>query len=201
MGKELNYKKIVPFCFFLSSYIPLFLVLVSRNIYTHKDFLHFGGFHTESLKCFFQEYWVSLLLIILAFIGLLGTIKTIKFLKEDSENGNIVTIRQCKNQTSDSLAYFATYLFPLFFQSLSNWTDGFAIFIFLLVVLLIYVNTTMMTINPLLHLFGYKTYEVSFTDELKRERFGCVLTKSALDEDYQLILYKFGHQTYFGVIK
>lgn len=199
--KEISFRKIVPICFFLSSYTPLFLILSIRELKKYNDYLNFGGFNKESFYYFIKFFLFPSVLILLSVIGLIGTYITIKNLIKDSENGKNVTIKTCKNRSSDFIAYFSSYLFPLFFQNFQDWIDILAVSLFILFIFLVYIKSTIMIINPILSIFNYRIYEICFITEDKREKTGSVLTKAVLKENELAKIYQFGNQIYFGDIK
>lgn len=61
----------------------------------------------------------------------------------------------------DVMSYIASYLIPFITFPLDGWQQIAAIIVFLLVLLVIYVNSNMIYINPMLSLFGYHLYEVT----------------------------------------
>ncbi len=197
-NNTLNFKKIVPFCFFLSSYLPLSLILICRILKANKDYLYFGGFSAEAVICFFQHFWFLLILILFSLFGFFGTLITIRYLEKDGKNGDFATITNCNNQNSQFLIYFLTYLFPLFFQKLEDWTDIVAIIIFFIFVCTLYINSTMMIVNPILSLFNYHIYEVSVKTESENDASGFILTKSILLKNNQVKIYEIGNQVYYG---
>ena len=199
--KELSFNPIVPICFFLSSYMPLFLILSIKEIKKHFDYLHFGGFNREGFYNFFKFFLFPSIFIFLSVIALIGTYFTIKHLIKDSVNGKYVTIKTCKNNSSDFITYFSSYLFPLFFQNFQDWIDIFAVSMFIFFIFRVYLKSTIMMINPILSIFNYRVYEISFISEDKIERTGSVLTKTILEENELSKIYQFGNQVYFGAIK
>jgi hypothetical protein len=62
---------------------------------------------------------------------------------------------------SEVMSYIATYLIPFVTFSLDTWVQMGALFIFVVVLLILYVNSNMIYINPMLNLFGYHLYEVT----------------------------------------
>ena len=197
-NEELSFKKTVPICFFLSSYMPLFLIFSIRELKKHNDYLHFGGINKESCYYFYKFFLFPLILTLFSIIGLIGTYVTIKNLKKDSKNGKYVTIKTCKNNSSDFIAYFCSYLFPLFFQNFQDWIDILSIYLFFLFIFLVYIKSTIMIVNPILSIFNYRIYEICFISEDGKEETGSVLTKTVLKENELAKIYQFGNQIYYG---
>ncbi len=61
---------------------------------------------------------------------------------------------------SEVMSYIATYLIPFVSFSFDSWLQMIALALFIIVLLIIYVNSNMIYINPMLNLFGYHFYEI-----------------------------------------
>jgi hypothetical protein len=123
---------------FFSSYAPLFLLLayVSR-------------------RC--AGVWITLVALALASSGALVLVL---FVKRD-ERGPRLEIAHIKPQDGDVLAYIATYLIPFLGLDLTRRDDIVLFAGFLLVLMLVYVNSNMLFVNPLLAIAGYHTFEIT----------------------------------------
>jgi len=62
------------------------------------------------------------------------------------------------------MAYIVTYIIPFLAIPFSGWKEGVALTIFFIVLGILYVNSNMIHINPMLNLFGYHLYEVTLED-------------------------------------
>jgi hypothetical protein len=70
-------------------------------------------------------------------------------------------IATLERRDGDVMSYIASYLIPFVAFPLGGWQQVAAILVFLAVLMVIYVNSNMIYINPMLNLFGYHLYEVT----------------------------------------
>lgn len=62
---------------------------------------------------------------------------------------------------SDVMGYIASYVVPFATFPLSGWQQIAAILVFVLVLGIVYVNSDMIRVNPMLNLMGYHLYEIT----------------------------------------
>lgn len=124
---------------FLSSYFPLALIFF---------FLFFEQ----------QPVWA---IVILA-IGLSGLIiMMLYFLRFAPRLGSIQEkITGLQRRDGDVMGYIASYLLPFVAIPFGGWQQGVALLIFVGVLGIVYVNSNMIYINPMLNLIGYHVYEI-----------------------------------------
>jgi len=125
---------------FLSSYFPLALI--------------FFFLFVEQ-----QPVWAIVVLI----IGLLGFITLVLYFfqfapKLSSIQGRITGLQR---HDGDVMGYIASYLIPFVAIPFGGWQQGVALLIFVIVLGIVYVNSNMIHINPMLNLLGYHVYEVT----------------------------------------
>jgi hypothetical protein len=70
-------------------------------------------------------------------------------------------VTQLERHDGDVMSYVASYLIPFVTFPLDGWQQIAAILVFLGVLLVVYVNSNMIYINPMLNLIGYHLYEVN----------------------------------------
>ncbi len=70
-------------------------------------------------------------------------------------------ITSYERRDSDVMAYIATYLIPFVTYPLEGIQQVAALLVFLIVLLVLYVNSNMLYINPMLNLVGYHLYEIT----------------------------------------
>ena len=71
-----NYLRTVPkLILFLTSYSPLFVCIIVRQLYYNRSYLHFAGFDKSSILCLLHKFGLSILLGQLLVLVTLGTIK------------------------------------------------------------------------------------------------------------------------------
>ena len=125
---------------FLSSYFPLALIF----------FLLF----VEE-----QPVWAIIVLL----VGLSGLITMVLYFFQlaprlSSIQGKITALQR---HDGDVMGYIASYLIPFVAIPFGGWQQGAALLIFVIVLGIVYVNSNMIHINPMLNLLGYHVYEIT----------------------------------------
>ena len=125
---------------FLSSYFPLALIF----------FLLFIGK---------QPIWA----IVTLAVGLAGLIiMVLYFLQFAPRLGSFQTkVTGMQRRDADVMSYIASYLIPFVAFPLDGWQQGAALLIFIAVLGIVYVNSNMIHVNPMLNLMGYHLYEIA----------------------------------------
>jgi hypothetical protein len=126
---------------FLSSYAPLFGLLA----------------YTNRRVCGAWEILTGIA--VASVIALAGII----FSKRDDRGPRLV-VAHARPKDGEVLAYIATYLIPFFGIDLSQTDDVVTLCVFLVVLLLVYVNSSMLFVNPLLSIAGYHSFEIEDED-------------------------------------
>ncbi len=70
------------------------------------------------------------------------------------------TVTDFQKHDADVMGYIASYLIPFVTFPLDSWQQIAALLVFIGVLLIVYVNSNMIYINPMLNLIGYHLYEV-----------------------------------------
>jgi hypothetical protein len=65
---------------------------------------------------------------------------------------------------AEPMSYIASYLIPFVALPFSGWQQGIALLILIGVLGIVYVNSNMIHINPMLNLLGYHLYEITVED-------------------------------------
>ena len=105
-----------PMVLFLSSYMPLFLLIAIRQIITNFNVVTWEGDNMHLVLILLKNYGMATICISLALYGLWGTHVTFKHIDEKVENGNIVKITEISSMNDEPLAYVATYIIPIMFN-------------------------------------------------------------------------------------
>lgn len=127
---------------FLSSYFPLSLIFFVVLV---------------------QDHW-RIAIAVLA-IGSGGLLWMLVYLRTAQKLGPIpVTIVAFQRRDAEAMAYIVTYIIPFLVIPFHGWKEGIALAIFFVVLGILYVNSNMIHINPMLNLFGYHLYEISVED-------------------------------------
>ncbi|MBO0777771.1 MAG: hypothetical protein J2P37_02985 [Ktedonobacteraceae bacterium] len=124
---------------FLSSYFPLLVIFGILLIGKHSD-------------------WAIALLI----IGLLSVTFMALYLAVNRRILTVIhdTVTSYQKHDADVMGYIASYLIPFVTFPTDDPQQMAALFVFASVLLVVYVNSNMIYINPMLNLFGYHLYEV-----------------------------------------
>lgn len=130
--------KFSKFIFFYLAYLPLFIILLVLNMDLSWSLLY-----------------VSLGVIAFCLLLFFPLLKSINSLAPSEEEIDILS-----NNNSEILGFIFTYIFP-FLITFANINSIIAFAILIMMVFLIYVQTSIFSVNPLLNLlFGYSIYEV-----------------------------------------
>ena len=129
----------VPFraAMFLSSYAPLFALLAFS--------------HRES-----QAAWIGLVAVVAVSVAGLAVV----LLAHRGDRGPRLRVAHAKPQDGDVLAYLATYLLPFLGLDLHTLDDLVTLGGFLAVLMVLYINSSMIFVNPILSLIGYRYFEL-----------------------------------------
>ena len=127
---------------FFSSYFPLTVVI--------------------AIVFFEKNVYVALGALLLGFIGLFGTLF---YLRHASTLSAVrVKVKGHQRKDGEAMSYILTYLIPFAVLPSAEWEKIVSLGIFFVVLALLYINTNMIHVNPMLNIFGYRIYELSMDD-------------------------------------
>jgi hypothetical protein len=118
---------------FLSSYAPVFVLL--------------------ALRAYERVCAVVVLSLTLLVLALFGTVAFLLVARMKSPQQ--MTVISVEQRDGDLAGYLVAYLLPFLGFPASDWRDVLAIALFITFVGIVYVNSRMIYVNPLLALFGY----------------------------------------------
>ena len=191
---------IAQFSLFVSSYLPLFILIIGRQISQNFIFLHWAGFNAFGIKTFLMKFSLSIVLIIISLFGWFGYIKTLGNIEDVAKNGFPVIVKNVKNKNSEAIGYIATYLIPFLFQSFDGWYECFSVLFLLFIIYRIYINSSLLLINPLLSI-KFAIYEIEYMQNSKLKT-GLIISKEkSLQDDSEIKLYEIGHKLFFSINK
>lgn len=188
---------------FILSYIPLFLIIIIRQVAKNNEEYVFTFSSFDNVLTFFSIYKVSLFLIFISFLGLWGTSTFIDNVLTNIEtNGSEIVLKDIKNKNSESISYIATYIIPFLFQDFNSYIDLTSMLILFAVILSIYVNSSIMLINPLLNC-KYYLFEIDFVykdDETQKKCNGMIIIKDKNIDDENIVkIDKLSNKLYFAI--
>ena len=106
-----------------------------------------------------QPLWAGIVLA----IGLLGLIIMLVFFLQLAPR--LAPIQEkvtgLQGRDTEAMGYIASYLIPFVAIPFGGWQQGVALLIFIVVLSIVYVNSNMIHINPMLNLVGYHLYEIT----------------------------------------
>ncbi|STD59306.1 hypothetical protein [Empedobacter falsenii] len=186
------------FSLFVSSYLPLFILLIVRQVSMNVEYLNWGGFNLEAIIIFFSKFLLSSTLIVISIIGYFGYRKTLGNIEEVAENNGFpVKVIDVKNKNSESIGYIATYIIPFLFQSFDSFYECASVLFLLIIIYRIYINSSLLLINPLLS-FSYGIYEVEYTQNSKNKN-GLIISKNKwIQDEEKMKFYEIGHKLFFA---
>ena len=194
-GRQLH--SVAQFSLFVTSYSPLFVLLIARQLFENSEFLNWGGFNFEAVQVFIKNFFLSAILSAVCLFGFIGFKFTIYNLSNLSVNGFNVTLKDIKNKNSEAIGYVATYIIPFLFQSFSGWYETFSILFLLYIIFRIYINSTLILVNPVLNMW-YCLYEIEF-DENGILKTGMMISNNKyLEEGEDIKIYPVGHKLFFS---
>lgn len=189
---------VAEFVLFITSYIPLFILILFKQFSENIDFLNWGGINIESLCFFATKFLFSTFLIIISILSLIGCKLLFLNFEKNINNGENVTLVDVKNRNNESIGYIATYIIPFIFQSFSSWYEIFAFFFLMLIIYRIYVNSNLLLINPILS-FKYSIFEIEYEEQNGKKRNGLIIIKDKqLEEDSIITIYSIGHKLFYA---
>lgn len=189
------------FVLFSTSYTPLFILIIAKQISDNYEVLVWEGLNQAAVLSCIKNFGLSILLILITIYGFIGFFLTFNRLKKDSVNGDNVTVRKVENKNSESIGYIATYIVPFLFQSFNGWYESFALVFLMFIIYRIYINSNLILVNPILS-FKYSLFEIEYAQQNKTIRNGLIIIKSNFIEEHSPIkIYEIGFKLYYATIK
>lgn len=196
--KTNNLHGVAQFVLFISSYSPLFFLLIIKQLSNNYEYLNWTGFNADNFNIFISKFGLSSILLIIVVVGLFGYFKTLGNIEEVAINGSPIKVIDVKNKNSESIGYIATYIIPFLFKDFSGWYECFAVLFLLVIIYRIYINSSLLLINPLLS-FNYGIYEIEYFKNDKIKNALIVSRDKNLTEDTNIKIYEIGHKLYFAI--
>jgi len=137
---------------FLSSYLPLFLILMIKN-------------------------WPNLITIgIFVFVVVYSSVWIAVIWSSERGTAEYYKVLKAEDKTKESLNYLVPYIISFIGFDLSKWQDWSALGILLLILFVVSFNSDLLYINPLLSIFKYRVYSI----EVCKPALGCEETKAEI---------------------
>jgi hypothetical protein len=187
---------------YITSYTPLFFFIILRQVTANYDFIY-TNFSLSTIVC---SIWLSISLLLVIIIGLLGTKIFLTNIKNTNDvNGTDIRVIDIENKNSETLSYIGTYIIPFMFQNYNSIFEVTSIILLLLIIFPIYMNSSLIQINPLLNIW-YSIYEIDYVDansiDNSNSKRAIVLIKERrLEENDILIHSKLDNKLFFAKLK
>lgn len=189
------------FSLFVTSYIPLFAIVIGKQIKDGWEYLNWGGWNVKALWCFATHFGMSLVLSFISIAGCVGIIALLNNLKKNLNNGLTAKVTKISNRNSEAIGYIATYIVPFL---ASDFSSGFECIVFVVVMVLIYViytNSNMILINPVLNIW-YSLLEIDYkiVGGSSNEIHDALIITDTRDfkENVNYQMYQIGFKLYYG---
>ena len=192
-----NLEKRAQFALFVTSYLPLFILIIFKQIYTNFSFLKLGSFDLSSFNLLMEKFGLSIILSVVSLYGYYGAIKTLNNIHNASENGFPAKIIDIKNKNSESIGYIATYIIPFAFQNFDNWLELISVCFIIYIIYRVYINSSLLLINPVLNL-KYSIFEFEYQENEKSKNGILISKNNELQEDDLVKLYSIGNKMYYS---
>lgn len=170
---------------FFSSYLLLFVILLIREI---------GNYLSIDSK---TDIFPIIVKILLYLILCILSIASIALFEKSYEFGSLkekatISIKNISNGNQEIVSYLLTIVIPLIGDisssiSSNDWVNLITMIIIIFFILILYVNSNLVVVNPMLVFFGYSINKINFFYENNSqiEFEGVLLTKN--DYDLKLI--------------
>lgn len=189
------------FSLFATSYIPLFAIVIVKQVKDGWAYMYWGGWHKEALICFLSHFGMSFFLVVLSAVGVVGIKVLFHNLKKNLANGQVVKVTKISNRNSEAVGYIATYIVPFFASDFSSWFECAIFIVVMALIYKIYINSNMILINPLLSIW-YSLLEVEYAivgDKTDSSHDALIITDTKVfRENVNYQLYQIGFKLYYG---
>lgn len=195
--KKVKLNNIAILVLFITSYIPLFGLLILRQIKQNIEYLYFGNFNQESVLLAFKNFGLSGFLFLVAIFGYIGLKFLLTNLDNKKSNGELVKIVEVENKNNESISYISTYIVPFIFQDTNNFFDITSIFIVLTIIFFIYTKSNMIVINPILSI-THTLYQVDYNKKGKTKKCLLITTEEDLESGQEVKINLITKNIYYG---
>jgi len=129
---------------FVSSYFPLTVIFALLNWQQHTvGAVGIAGF--------------GLLSLIIAVVYF--------FLLPQQREATLITVQSAEPRDGDVLNYIAAYIVPFVTIPFGSWEEAASVLLLLVVLGVVYVNSNLISVNPMLNIAGYHLYQARFASD------------------------------------
>jgi hypothetical protein len=123
---------------FISSYLPLLFIFYLQNLS--------------------KNFYLALTFLVIGLLATFGIVCIINYINTTSPI--VEKIAKVQRKDTEVIAYLFTYIFPFLQLNFSDLINLLSLLIFFVILGTIYINSSMICINPTLSLIGYHLYEI-----------------------------------------
>lgn len=185
------------FVLFVTSYIPLFGLLILRQVKQNIDFLNFGGFDSQNIHLAFEKFGLSFFFVGFSLFGYVGLKFLLSNLDRRKSNGELVKVLDVENKNSESISYISTYIVPFIFQDTNNLFDITSIFIVLIIIFFIYTKSNMIVINPILSI-THTLYQIDYSKKSRTKKVLLITKTDDLEPEEEIKINLITKNIYYG---
>ena len=179
------------------SYSPLLIILAVKTLIAKAEYLHWGGCDLTEIWVFVQQFWAVTLIICFLVYSSFGTIFLLRNLKSTSKtNQQKIIVKNIADKSAETISYIATYIIPFVYDVQNGYDMLFMLFV-LAIIYLIYVNSSLVAINPILAIL-YGLYEIEYEEMGKNRSIIVIASNKYIVEGDEINIYPIGRKLYFS---
>lgn len=189
------------FSLFITSYIPLFAIVIGKQLKDGWAYRYWGGWNKEAINCFLAHFGMSMLLAFVSLVGILGLAVLLHNLKSNLSNGQVVKVTNISNRNSEAIGYIATYIVPFLASDFSSLFECVVFVVVMGLIYAIYTNSNMILINPLLSI-RYSLLDIEYKEvgDTHGDTHDALIITDTKDyrENVNYKIYQIGFKLYYG---
>ncbi len=156
---------------FLSSYIPLYILLIIKNI---LERITVDGKFVDIFSKFRDAIWFDSIndyaLLILSIVTIVSFVYLLVSLKR-SKGDKHYKVVEVEDRTGELFfSYISIYLLSCMTLSLNRIVDCFVFLFTMIIVGIIYVKNDMQYLNPIMNILGYKIYSCKLNSQFTKDK-------------------------------
>ncbi|MGC5744103.1 hypothetical protein [Chryseobacterium sp. NFX27] len=195
--KKVKLNNIAILVLFITSYIPLFSLLIIRQIKQNIDYLELGELKKANILLAFEKFGLSYFFFFISILGYIGLRFLLTNLNISKSNGELVKIVDVENKNSESIGYISTYIVPFIFQDTNNLFDISSIILVLLMIFFIYTKSNMIAINPILSI-THTLYQIEYNKKNKIKKALLITKEENLENNEEIKINLITKNIYYG---
>ncbi|MGX7232221.1 hypothetical protein ACWODG_05600 [Enterococcus italicus] len=148
------------FIFYLSSFLPLYLLLFIQNVQIKGE-----NQKKLTIKAFFSQFYLTssgsvkifwIVLTILSMVSILGVFIFAKIYMKSS--GRKATLKNVNYVREDTMGYIVTYIVPMIAMDIHSGRSLLVNFLLFLIIGSFYIKNDQIFMNPLYNFFGFNVF-------------------------------------------